>query len=140
MNKQTIIDNEFSSLWCYPEAKIIHHKFHKFISDSEFINILKTGLEYFKKNNCNKWLSDDRNNSSLSTNVITWGSDYWIPELIKNGWKYWAIMVNDSKSGKISMKNLIKEYKGQGINVYLFDDLKKAFEWLMNVDREKIIR
>ena len=36
MSKTTILENESFTLWYYPEQKIIHHKFHKFIYDEDF--------------------------------------------------------------------------------------------------------
>ena len=31
LKEKTLIENDAVSLWYYPDLKIIHHKFHKFI-------------------------------------------------------------------------------------------------------------
>ncbi len=36
MNRTTEIDNEFVTMWYYPDEKIVHHQFHKFISGGRF--------------------------------------------------------------------------------------------------------
>lgn len=48
-NKEVLIDNDVAYLWYYPETKIIHHKFKKFIYGEKLYNLLLTGTEYFEK-------------------------------------------------------------------------------------------
>ena len=48
MNKITISDTEYATLWYHSDAKIVHHQFHKFIHGDEFRQVLEKGLEIFK--------------------------------------------------------------------------------------------
>ena len=130
VNKKILIDNDVASLWYYPEDKIIHHKFKKFVYGEKFYKILETGAEYFEKEGCNKWLSDDRNSSALRKADLEWGENNWKQRIIKAGWKYWAIMMPDLEVGKLTMRSLIKDFSELGITVQLFSDVETAYNWL----------
>jgi len=130
VNKEVLIDNDYATLWYYPDTKIIHHKLKKFIYGEHLINLLTTGAEYFEKKGCKKWLSDDRNSSALRKADIEWGETYWKQRIMKAGWKYWAIIMPNLEVGKLSMKSLIKEYSELGVTVELFNDVESAFKWL----------
>ena len=75
INKEILIDSPVASLWYYPESKIIHHKFKKFIYGEDLKNLLVTGAEYFEKKGCKKWLSDDRKSSALRKADLEWGEN-----------------------------------------------------------------
>jgi hypothetical protein len=126
MEKETIIDNEYASLWYYPEKKIVHHKFHQFIHGEKFREVMMKGADLFEQKGCVKWLSDDRNNSALRKEDIDWGNQNWAPRVIGAGWKYWALMMPDKTVGKMNMRPLIEQYSQQGVQVEIFDDLDEA--------------
>ncbi len=51
MSRQTIIETEYATLWYYPEEKIVHHQFHKFIHGDEFRKVMLKGAgSQFKQN------------------------------------------------------------------------------------------
>lgn len=70
-----IVDNEFVTVWVYPDKKIVRHEFHKFIYGETFRDALTKGAEAFEKHHCVKWLSDDRNNSALLPEDTEWGGN-----------------------------------------------------------------
>lgn len=130
MAKETILENGAATLWYYPEDKIIHHKFHKWIHDEDFRNVLNKGCEIFKKKGANKWLSDDRGNSALKQEDTKWAQEDWFPRVFAAGWKFWAIVMPDKAVGRMNMQNIINAYAEQGLTVEIFDDDTKALEWL----------
>jgi hypothetical protein len=133
MSKTTIIDTEYVTLWYYPESKIVHHVFHKYIYGEEFRNVLLKGLEIFKQNSAQKWLSDDRKNSALPKEDGEWSVNEWAPKVIDAGWKYWAIVMPDKTVGQLNMQRFIDSYKEQGVTIQIFDDPAEALKWLDNV-------
>jgi len=130
VKKEILIDNDAASLWYYPDKKIIHHKLKKFIYGSKFKELLETGAEYFEKEGCKKWLSDDRDSSALRKADLDWGEQNWKSRILEAGWKYWAIMMPDLEVGKLTMKALINMYKESGVTVEIFDDIELAYKWL----------
>jgi hypothetical protein len=132
MTKNTIVDTEYATLWYYPENKIVHHKFHKYIYGEEFRQILEKGLEIFKQHHAQKWLSDDRNNSALTPEDSEWGINNWSPRVVGAGWKYWAIVMPDKVVGQMNMQRFIEIYAKQGVTVQIFDDPDEALTWLGN--------
>lgn len=133
MPKQIISDTEYATLWYYPEDKIVHHQFHKFIHSDEFRSMLMKGVEVFKQYGADKWLSDDRLNGAMTAEDIQWGQDVWTPAVFAAGWKYWAIMMPDKVVGKMSLRRLIDQYSEMGVQVDIFDDTDEALKWLRSV-------
>jgi len=133
-SRTTIIDTDYVTLWFHPEAKIVHHQFHKFIYGDEFRNVLNKGVEIFKEHNATKWLSDDRKNSALPKVDGEWALSDWNPRVRAAGWKYWAIVMPDKVMGQSNMDWFIREYRELGLEIQIFEDPDEALEWLRSVD------
>jgi hypothetical protein len=133
MSVTVITDTEYATLWYYPDEKIVHHQFHKFIHSKEFRQVLERGLEIFKQNGAQKWLSDDRMNSALTTADTEWGQQDWFPRVFQAGWKYWAIVMPDKVVGKMNMQRFIDAYSTQGLTIDIFDNPDEALKWLESV-------
>jgi hypothetical protein len=131
LKRETLIENDAVSLWYYPDLKIIHHKFHKFIMGDKFKEAMLKGAEYFEKYKCTKWLSDDRNSSALRRGDVEWGYESWQPKVFKAGWKYWAVVMPDLMAGKLTMRSIIDYYKERNVIVEIFDDIDLALKWLI---------
>ncbi len=133
-DRMTILDTEYATLWYYPEAKIVRHVFHKFIYGQEFRQVLEKGLEIFKEHGAQKWLSDDRKNSTLTKEDTEWSVNVWSPQVIAADWKFWAIVMPDKIVGKINMQRFIDLYATLGVDVQIFDDADEALKWLETAD------
>lgn len=131
--KQIILEDEFASLWYYPQIKVVHHKFHKFIYGDHFKKVLSQGADFFEREGCVKWLSDDRNNSALPKEDADWAMTEWNPRVIQAGWKYWAMILPDKSIGKMNMKRLIANYQEQNVTIEIFEDPDTALVWLSSV-------
>ncbi len=133
MSAITVLENEYASLWYHPEAKVVHHQFHKYMFGDAFRSVLTTGVEVMKKNGAHKWLSDDRNNSALSPEDTDWGLTVWTPQVMAAGWRYWAVVLPEKAVGQMNMKRFIEDYSTRGIKVQVFSDPDKALKWLESV-------
>jgi hypothetical protein len=133
MSKETISDTEYATLWYYPEDKIVHHQFHKFIHGNEFRQVLEKGLEIFRQNGAQKWLSDDRKNSTLTAEDGAWAVNVWSVDVLDAGWKFWAIVMPDKIVGKLNMQRFIEMYSEKGLTIDIFDDPDEALQWLQSV-------
>lgn len=134
MSQTVISDTDYATLWYHPEKKIIHHKFHRFIYGPEFRNVLDKGLEIMKQNGSQKWLSDDRENSTLTAEDGEWAQTDWSPRVIAVGWKFWAIVMPEKVIGQINMKRFAKDYSEKGVTVQFYTDADEALKWLESVD------
>ena len=130
MSQTTISKTDYATLWYYPEDKIVHHQFHKFIHGDEFRQVLEKGLEVFKENDAHKWLSDDQGNSTLTSADTEWAQQDWFPRVFAAGWKFWAIVMPDKVVGKMNMQHFIEAYSTQGLTIDIFDDPDLALKWL----------
>jgi hypothetical protein len=133
MPRQTIIDTDYATLWYYPESKIVRHKWKKFIYGQEFRNVLNKGVDIFKQQGAQKWLSDDRENSALPKEDFEWGVNDWFPRVFGAGWKYWALVMPDKVAGQMNMERGVKTYIDRGLIVQVFEDPDEALKWLESV-------
>lgn len=130
MSKITVLDTDYATLWYYPETKIVHHQFHRFIYGEKFRAVLEKGLELFKEHGAQKWLSDDRKNSTLPAEDAHWGLNDWNPRVYAAGWKYWAVVMPDKVVGQLNMDRLMKENIKLGLTIKVFEDADEALKWL----------
>jgi hypothetical protein len=134
MPKQTVIDNEYVTLWYHPDKRIVHHYIKKFIFGEPFHEFLLTGTELIYKNRAKKWLSNDLNCPVLSKEDIDWGDVNWFPKTVKAGWKYWAIVRPKKVLGQMGVEKLVEKYSKAGIVAQFFTDPDDAMKWLENQD------
>ncbi len=134
MPKFTVLDTDYATLWYYPETRIVHHVFHKFIYGDKFRGVLEKGLEIFQQYGANKWLSDDRKNSALPKADSEWGLNDWNPRVFASGWKYWAVVMPDKVAGQSNIDWLMRENIQQDLVAKVFEDSDEALAWLEAAD------
>jgi len=130
MATTTVIDNEFASLWCDAEKKLVHHHIKKWVHGEDLRKLLLSGYEQLKKNGCTKWLSDDRFNGALKPDDETWAKTVWFPQVLQAGWKHWAIVLPEKIVGQMNIQRFSEDYKAAGINAKAFSDPDAALKWL----------
>jgi hypothetical protein len=126
----SILDNDLVSMWYHPEAGILHHQFHKHIWGAAFRAVLNKGLEVLGQRSGHRWLSDDRENCSLSQEDTDWAINDWFPRVLKIGWHHWGIVLPDHVIGKMNMRRFIDSYSATGVIVRVFPTSVLALKWL----------
>jgi len=132
MEKITIFDTEHVALWYYPDKKVIHNQFNKYVYGGPYRDFLNEVTKTFQKYKAQKLLSDDRKNSGISKEDQEWGNTDWFPRTKAAGWKYWAIVQPENAIGLMTMKRVINNIASQGVTAEVFTDPTKAMEWLEN--------
>ena len=132
--KELISVTDHYEIWFYPDLKIVHSRFLKFTRGLEFREALSKGIEVFTKNNCLKWLSDDRNIGLVSQEDAAWSREVWYGNLAKAGWKYWALVKPETKIGTITFKNSTKKINDPNMAMKIFSNPEDALNWLKSVN------
>jgi hypothetical protein len=130
------LDNEFMSVWCYPEKGIVHHVTHKFVVSAVFRQGLEVGLTLLSEHRATKWLSDDRKNGPLSAADGEWTTCNWRPRAIRAGWTHWAVVLPESVTGRMKMRRQVASASKMGLHVKLADDSLDALHWLESLMAE----
>jgi hypothetical protein len=130
MASETVIDNEFVTMWYHAGSKIVHHQFHKFLHGEPFRECLMEGLKLMKERLAQKWLSDDRMNAALPVEDYEWSTTKWRPRAIGAGWRYWAIVLPEKVVGQMTMNRILQLYEDSPVTVKLFSDPQEALTWL----------
>jgi hypothetical protein len=130
MGQELIFKNENISIWYHDDFKIIHHKFHKFTTGKILKESLNKELEAIRKYSVVKILSDDKENPIMKKEDMEWTASEWRPAVIKEGWKFWAIVLPEQTAGQMALKKIISEYAKTGVTVQAFTDSNAAFEWI----------
>jgi hypothetical protein len=131
MEKQTIIETPFASLWYYPAERIVHHQIHKYIYGDAFRDLLTKGAEVLEAHGATKWVSDDRHNSALPGEDKEWADTHWRPRVIQAGWKTWAIVQPEAVIGLMNMRRIVHELDGLGVEVRMFTRPEDALAWIV---------
>ncbi|MBN2343834.1 MAG: hypothetical protein JXX29_13510 [Deltaproteobacteria bacterium] len=126
----TILDNEYATIWCYPEEKILHHQLHQYFFGDTFREILTISQEAFEKYHCVKWLSDDRHFGAILPDDKAWGDTVWRPRMLDAGWKFWAMVLPDKVTGKLNIQKMVHEYEELGVAASFHTDPDAAMVWL----------
>jgi hypothetical protein len=135
---ERVLDNPHVTIWYYPDQKIVHHQIHKFLFGEAFRSALTMGADTLIKHGATKWLSDDRNNTAIPAVDVDWGNAVWFPRTLKAGWKYWAIVMPEKTTGKMSMRRLVNRYSKAGVTTELFSSTEEGLAWLEAQRPERI--
>lgn len=127
---ETVTDNDFATVLYYPQTGIIHHAWKQYCHGKDFQDIMMASTRHLQKEGGTKWLSDDTNYAILTEEDALWGRKIWFYEAIRAGWKHWAIILPTQQIGKVSISDLVTEYRAAGINSMIFDNVPEAMIWL----------
>lgn len=130
MSKELIMENDWAILWYYPEFKIGHHKMKKYLFGDNFQELLLKAVELLKSKRANKWLSDDRNHNASRVEDAEWANKVWLPNMINNGFKYWAIILPEKAIGQMNIKRYAQSVAEKGVIVKIFGDPDEGLKWL----------
>ena len=98
-----------------------------------FHDAIIAATEALKKYKATKWLSDDRLNPMLKPTDQKWAVDVWQPEILKNGWNYWGLILPEETAGKLRMGLMAEQYSKMGVTVKIFSDPDEGLNWLKSV-------
>jgi hypothetical protein len=126
MLMETVLENDFMSMWYYPTHKIVHHQFHRYMFGEPLRKGLLRGAELLSTHAACKWLSDDRNNSALHPEDSLWCEKVWFPTALAAGWKYWAVVLPQKIVGQMNMRDFICTYSARGITAEVSSDPGQA--------------
>jgi hypothetical protein len=129
----TLLDDENASLWYHPEAKIVHHRIHRFLGTGMFQKLLQAGVECLEQHGATKWLSDDEASVVIAPEDIAWADRVWARRVIASGLKYWAIVNPATAVASLQMRKLVAEYRARGVTVELHETPADALKWLESV-------
>ena len=73
-----ILDNEYATLWYHSDSRIVHHEIKQFISGQPLRSLLDEGFKALVRHRATKWLSDDRNCSTMLVDDEIWAKDVWL--------------------------------------------------------------
>lgn len=127
----TLLDNRYVTLWFHLEPRIVHHVMHRFVPMGEMRELLRIGAEALATHGGCKWLSDDRKGPVVDGPRVAWARENWMPGLIRNGFRYWAVVPSEAALGRWSMDRAVEEYRAAGVEVRTFATPEDAKDWLI---------
>ena len=133
VERQVVYESEHISVWCYPDARIIHHQMHKYCFGQPFREALTAGTRALKQHGAIGWLSDNRLTGPLPDDDERWATTSWFSQTKAAGWLYWAMVWPERAVAKLNVKRLVELYRTRGIDAQLFTDPSAAQPWLTEV-------
>jgi hypothetical protein len=125
-----IRDDEYATMWYYPESKILHNQVHQFFFGQTYRDVFSAGIQVFQKYGAQKWLSDDRKVTAWAKEDVEWGNKDWFPRMLNLGWKYWALILPEKVVGQMILKKFAENYSSLGVQTKVFSSVDEAKNWL----------
>ncbi|MCA9906184.1 MAG: hypothetical protein KC547_20155 [Anaerolineae bacterium] len=126
----SVVDNDFISVTCDPDAKLVHHVVKKPIDARSLREALTAAIEAMKTYHATKWLSDDRLNGELDNEDAQWVFVEFPKLAIAAGWKYWGLVVPHEVMARGSLVDLVTDYSQKGVTARVFTATADAVAWL----------
>jgi hypothetical protein len=135
MSPTVLVTNDYITLEYHPDKNLIYHTIHQPIGDQPQLlrDALNAGTDALAKYRATKWLSDDRKNGPLPSEIMEWGFTDWNPRTIKAGWKYWANIVPQELAAAGTLMPVIEDLFRFGLQMRVFTNLEDAQNWLDGV-------
>ncbi len=130
----TLIENEYITVEYWGDKKFIRHTIHQPIDPDHLKPALNTGTDALAQYGAHKWLSDDRKNGPLSSDLEAWGTNEWIPRTIAAGWQYWANVVPEQLIAAGTMLPAIEFLFNAGLRLMVFSTVEGAIQWLDDIE------
>jgi hypothetical protein len=130
VNQLLLHDSPLSSLWVYPERKIVHHFKKTYCYGADLRESLTKGVDAMVRHRATKWLSDNRASSVVPKDDEAWAGTVWFPRVRAAGWTHWAIVQSATLIGQINTKRHAQSLNDMGIHASMFSDPDEALRWL----------
>jgi hypothetical protein len=125
-----ILQTDSVRLWYHASPGIVHHRLETIPDSESFRALLTAGAEVLERERAQKWLSDDTKNLVVRDHDAAWARQVWLPRVLRQGFKYWAIVLPTAAIGKLNMRRFAAEYSKLGLVVHAVDNPQAAFDWL----------
>jgi hypothetical protein len=130
MNRTSILENDFISIWVVPERKLVHSVMNTYVFGDAYRNALTTISEAMESHQLTKWLADLQAQSAVPPDDLEWTSTHWRPRMMAAGWRHWAIVQPTKIIGQVRMERVSKLWAEQGLNARTFVDPDEALRWI----------
>jgi hypothetical protein len=130
MSTVIVFDDEYMSLWYYPETGIVHHRIKGYLPQGGFRKLLSASAELLETRRATKYVSDDRDNVVVDPEDIKWADDNWYPRVAKAGLRHWALVLPSTMVGTVQAKSILETRRRQGLDVEGFGRIEDALAWL----------
>ena len=128
-NKMEVLyENEYIQIRLNIPHNCIEYQWKKHASNEELKNLMGKVYRYVSVHGCTKLLPDLRNLKKLPDEILLWTESEWLPLLVKQGVRIYAVV---SANSSLSRDTTIKTSKNEFvITTRYFEDVLKARSWL----------
>ena len=92
--------------------------------------MLLQGTAVLRHRGATKWLSDNRLVFVLPQEDQEWAETEWVPQTMKAGWRYWAIVRPESAVADLYIRRLAATRNATGVRTELFTTPEAGMDWL----------
>lgn len=105
-----------------------------YVDGNEFRDTLFEGLKLLVLSRSSRWIEDQSVMRALAVSDVQWHRNVWLPEAIKKGLKFQAIVIPKSSYSKMSARqeDLLSRNIDGKLLIQYFDNIRSAEEWIKN--------
>lgn len=134
---KVLFEHPLIDVWFHERRKVVHHRIKRPILTQELAVIQEAfncGTEALRKEGATKWLSDDRAQLVMPSEVQHWCQRVWFPVTRDVGWRHWAIIQPESAVARLFVARLLPAVSNDGITARTFTSTADAFAWFDKLD------
>lgn len=122
----------------HEDPLVIHHTFTEKIDDYGFRELMLLGKDLIEEYGIERWVSDNRKvQNEFSPESLAWVESEWQPEVIRMGWKYWALVIPEGFYAQLDHMAYIESNFEKGVWVTLYTELEPALTWARTAEFPK---
>lgn len=134
---KVLFEHPLIDVWFHERPKVVHHRIKRPILIQELPVIQEAfnrGTEALRKEGATKWLSDDRAQLVMPSEVQHWCQRVWFPVTRDAGWRHWAIIQPESAVARLFVARLLPAVANDGVSARTFTAAADAFAWFDELD------
>jgi hypothetical protein len=131
-----LFEHPLLTVWFHVGRNVVHHRVARPILSDELAVVraaFGSGTDAMRKYGATKWLSDDRAQLVMPSEVQEWCQKVWFPATRSAGWKHWAIIQPESAVARLFIGRTAAAVSAAGLSVQMFTDVPEALGWLDKV-------
>jgi len=130
MESTQLYTNDFCKIFYNSTKNYLSIHWNGFPPSNDFREACMKILDFIKKYQTGKLLTDNRNAKLFSVDDQKWLNNEWLPKAIKAGYYCSATLINEDVFVKTAIANIINKRNQDNVKAKVFISEDEAINWL----------
>ena len=131
MEKEIVSKDKYAEIIYMPDIKLVQITWEGMVPSEQYRNTFSRAIEYTETHDFVNFISDAREQGVVSTDDRKWFQNVIVPQAVKQGLKYGAVVIKKEPFKKYYMNAILRILnRKSNIIMRIFYDYDEALEWL----------